>query len=123
MQTHKGSEGSFTLYETAPIAAVHHDWIAGPYVKTDTGESLVESFEVKRGIISAEEGVLEWKQYASGKTWQLIMRGSVECFFLLDGKEEMVVQHAGEALLWDNTIPHRTHVLEEVEYICVRTST
>lgn len=122
VKTYQSAAGSIALYDTAPVAAEHHDWIAGSFIKTGTGEALIDSFEVKRGTLPKGGDRTAWASYPSGKTWQLITRGCVECIFQIDGTETMITQHAGEALLWDNVIPHKTNILEEVDYVCVRTN-
>jgi len=116
----RGKEGSVAIYDTASVAAEHRDWVVGPFVKTDTGESLTSRFEVKTGMVKKGEGRTEWTESYSGQSWMMILEGLCETIFLIDGKEEVVELSPGEAILWDNTIPHKNNILEDTTYIMVR---
>lgn len=95
------------------ISEHHREWVYGDFVDGVKGSS----FEVK--ISEHEKGELRsaWSEKAAGETLTIIMRGSINFFFLIDGEEHSEVVGSGQMVRYANNISHRWEVLEEMTQI------
>lgn len=118
--TKRGSTGRIATYATADVAEAHRGWVAGSFVKTDTGEPLTSAFEIKLTEFRAGDGKDEWSSDPDGQTWELVLEGHMRNVFLVDGEEVTVDLFPGLASLWDNNVPHRWTAMQDTKSICVR---
>jgi hypothetical protein len=116
-----GSKGRIAHYPIAPVLADHRGWAFGSFVKTPSGQPLSHAFEVKMQSLPKGASRDEWSSDPAGESVEFLMKGHFKFWFLIDDKEVVVEVRSGEAITWNNAIPHKWIALEDTEYVFVRT--
>ncbi|OGC88930.1 hypothetical protein A2419_01035 [Candidatus Adlerbacteria bacterium RIFOXYC1_FULL_48_26] len=122
--TTQGKLGVVSAYSATAVAAEHRGWPLGQFVTDINGTPLTEAFEVKAGTLKVGEVRDEWSS-GEGDAFMLVLSGACETTFDLEGNDDpanfhTVVSRAGDALFWNNAVPHKRRTLEETQYVFVR---
>ncbi|HEY4499258.1 MAG TPA: hypothetical protein VJH94_04335 [Candidatus Paceibacterota bacterium] len=118
-----GSLGRISFYSATEIAKEHRGWPLGAFVTDENGLPLTKEFEVKLMHYKADDRRDEWVAPAPGVTFHIVLSGIQRQIFApngIDGAHIDRVVRAGEAIFFDNSVPHKWVTEEEGMQISVR---
>jgi hypothetical protein len=119
----QGSCGKTSFYDALGVADEHRGWPLGVFVVDGDGVPLTDAFEISWRRLKAGEERAEWSVGGEGCAITLVIRGSHEFTVApngVDGETTTRVLDAGEAIFWENMVPHKWRAVTDNEVITIR---
>ena len=120
----KGKLGKISFYNATAAGAENRQWPLGLFTVDQDGVPLTKEFEIKHSTHPKGDKRDEWSQGPAGVAISIILKGGFRFTVAPNGIDGEIVTNEigpGEAILWENTVPHKWESLEDgTEVITVR---
>jgi len=118
-----GTHGKVAFYNATQATDEHRGWALGTFITDPDQRPITSEFEIKWCNNKTGEERTEWSQGSAGCAFTIVLKGTCEMMFAPEGKNGEVVSEIlteGMAVFWENSVPHKWRVIEDVKWICVR---
>ena len=118
-----GTNGKAAFFDADQASKEHRGWALGHFITGSDGLPLTEDFEFKYHFCKAGEGRTQWSKDRGGSAFTICLSGKFEITFAPDGEDGRLVTETltqGQAVFWENTMPHKWRWIESGYWVHVR---